>query len=337
MAQKTQNNGRTRTQDLLQKAKNALKRNSRMVLVATALFAGAILAPRSWCPGSDKVMVEPRCGDKVCDVREKYAKREANIDDKLFCKDDCCPNMDDGKCTPEDKDKCSPCYSPKDCDPVCNHDKVCGPKETVKGCSDCVPCNGKKISKKDTECKPGERFDKKSCICKTKPQAVVVTQGPECGDGKCESPETISSCLKDCGFDCNTKHGMKKVPYKPECQPNSPTLVNGGCEDGKICTSACKCKENKPKPTACTSGNDRKPHEKPRLYMAIRNGISKVSSLEEYAGRKVSKISGRKVGAKACKCTDGSVGVTIKGGLDPLQQKMVAASIRSVPCRAWSS
>jgi hypothetical protein len=271
-----------------------------------------------------------QCKDKECHPSEKYARLDKKIDDKLFCPEDCCPNIGDDKCTSEDTNKCSPCYNPKDCDPVCNHDKVCDPKETVKGCSDCVPCNGKKISKKDTECKPGERFDRKSCECKPKKAAVVV-QGPECGDGKCEKDkgETISNCVEDCGFDCNTKHGVKKVPYKPECQPNSATLVNSGCEDGKTCTNACRCKENKPKPTGCTSGNDRKPYEKQRLYLAITNGISNVSTLTNFRGQSVGKIKGKTVGAKACKCTNGSVGVWLRtNDLDSLQKKMVESNVR---------
>jgi len=321
MVQKTESKERTRTQDLLVRAKNALKRNSRMVLIATALFAGAIIAPKSCCQDKEPMVETIQCGDKKCHPSEKYALVDKEIDDKLFCKEDCCPNMDDGKCTPEDTDKCSPCYSPNDCKPVCNNDKVCDTKETVKGCSDCVDCNGKKISKKDTECKPGERFDKKSCICKAKAQAVVV-QGPICGDGKCESPETINTCVEDCGHKC----GSKRIAYTPECQPNSPTLVNGGCEDGKKCTSACRCKEEK-KPDACSNPTQRKCIDNPDLCSAIRFGISKVSTQTEFNGQAISPIQGNKVGAKVTRCVSGAVKVEVSGDLDALQKKMVASSI----------
>ena len=74
--------------------------------------------------------------------------------------------------------------------------------------------------------------------------ATVATnkQEPVCGDGKCEEPENIETCLKDCGYPC----GEKRVAKKPDC--NSMTNLTGCGRDSVCNKETCLC-EKKEEPT----------------------------------------------------------------------------------------
>jgi hypothetical protein len=66
-------------------------------------------------------------------------------------------------------------------------------------------------------------------------KCVVVSS--ICGDGKCSSNETCSSCPQDCGV-CNS-------PYNPVCTFNSQCPINQQCKNGTCVTCTPNCQNKK--------------------------------------------------------------------------------------------
>jgi hypothetical protein len=196
MKQTTERNGeKTRTQIMLDKAKAALKRNSKFVVATCTALAVAVVFARMSC------MAEPRCGDGR--YQPRYTSEYKCVADR--CRDQKTgePFKGNGKCDePEEKDPCSPCYAPEECrdNPKpkpppklsakkpekkppkkqtnpCNFNDLCEKelKENKKNCpSDCVDCNGKTMSKYfkklPSQCSSNQIYNAVKCKCDPKPQ-----------------------------------------------------------------------------------------------------------------------------------------------------------------------
>ncbi len=165
------------------------------------------------CPSDCKVT--SNCGNGKCDPGENASN----------CAADCKPvdGCGNGKCDPGE----TPSNCAKDCADVgiCG-DGICQPTENIEMCPD--DCKGSATCG-NGKCDPGETAmtcikDCPNAACCTGkgatcgtiagcPSSCGVCVGgktcsgnkcvggtmPVCGDGKCESPETKTSCAKDCG------------------------------------------------------------------------------------------------------------------------------------------
>jgi len=157
------------------------------------------------------------------------------------------------------------------------------------------PKDGKKVQAKVTRVAPNMRE-------------------PMCGDGKCEEPESIETCLKDCGYPC----AEKRVAKKPDCNPMTNLT---GCGPDSVCNKeTCMCEKKEEPSKECNVPKDqtKDPRDVPRYYRAAEAAIENLASQYE---------EGKKVGARVHYCMNGEIKVELLGDFPDKIKNAVKAAI----------
>ena len=182
----------------------------------------------------------PKCGNEKCESGESYTncptdcqcKESAECGSGKVCNDGICMTQATTKCgnfsceSGETKASC-----PLDCDAEAKAAIQC----VEKNCgSDWAKCKGSASCVDALICMT--KCDSESCVtaCAQKApndlstliavgtcaqsKCETSTTGPKCGDGKCESPETTSSCPAD-------------------CKPTGGCTSSSDCKSGEVCTA----------------------------------------------------------------------------------------------------
>ena len=201
------------------------------------------------CPADCKAA--PKCGNELCEAGESYAtcptdcqcKSNADCGTGKVCTDGVCKTEPTGAkcgnfaceagetatgcpvdCNPEaikalacTKENCASDWNKCQSSPKCADALLCMTKCTDEACV--IACATKEISEAAT------LQSLKACVDKN---CSSTTPGPTCGDGKCESPETSTSCAADCkaaGGTC-TGHADCQVKKGEACDTATSSCVS---------------------------------------------------------------------------------------------------------------
>jgi hypothetical protein len=108
------------------------------------------------------------------------------------------------------------------------------------------------------------------------PPVNALPSGPVCGDGKCESPESVSNCAADCkpaakcgDGECQASAGETKENCSQDCGEPDAVCGDGKCEESKgedYQTCSDDCEPPAPTPAADIDSDGLSDIEENRLY-----------------------------------------------------------------------